>query len=497
MTCSFDQAIEKLDQLLNQQKAPLAESIAKQIIQQAPFHITTYHRLYKILTYLQKFDELIAYANAAIKHSSDDAVSHHALSTAFRLLRQPEKAISSMKTAVILADKNMLWRTDLGIMYKEFGQVEEALNCFEYSINVKPAYTPAYWYRSDITPQLPEQYVKTLTAICNHGRSDVYACYALYKHFEANKDFQQAFEYLSTGATLKRQEFTYNHQSELEEHLAIASVFDVNLFTQASLDRINAQKTNTEGPIFICGLPRSGTTLIEQVVSSHQSVAAGDELYELAQSTQFILQTCRPKKTFPFWADELTTNDWLAIGQRYLATTKHINTKHYFTDKMPLNYKAIGLIHLALPDAKIIYCQRNPMDTLLGAYRQILDRGNRYSYDLDELTSMIIAHHQLMNHWLKLLPEKIFIVDYETFVTEQLSTTKQLLNFLHLDWQQQCMDFHKNDRVIHTISNTQVRKPLFKGAINTWHNYYEQLKPYAIKMINAGLSGIRLKAGDT
>ncbi len=497
LTLSLIDALSELDKAMLKQQANKALACAKQIVEQVPSCLRAYITLYKILSFQQRFSDLEQTALQAIMHNPEHALSYQTLSNAYRFQRKTSKALQAMEKAVELSPTSTQWLNALGIMHKELGHFEIALTHFEQCIVQSPNFTKAYWHRCDIKAQMPCNYIEHLTELLSSKQASmhkeqVYAAYALFKHFESIKCFTKAFFYLKLGATKQRSIFNYDHQAELNEHKSIEHVFNSKFFRQDTTN-ITASKaampsnSSDDSPIFICGLPRSGTTLAEQIISSHSEVAAGDELYELAQATQYILQRIKPKQAFPFLANELTTEHWLNIGKHYLAITQHINTKRYFTDKMPLNYKAIGLIRMALPSAKIVYCQRPPMDLLLGAYKQILDQGNRYTYDLDELTSMIIAHHHLMQHWLKVLPGKIFTLSYQSLINNQKETTKRLLQFLGLEWQDTCLNFHENNRVIHTISNTQVRQPLFSNSLNAWHKYKKQLSPYADKIQKAGL----------
>ncbi len=490
---ALDDALIALENAMQRQHASKALSYAQQIIEQAPKCLPALTTLFMILSFQQKFYALEQAALRAIKHNPKHSLSHHALSNAYRFQRKTNQALQAMEKAVELEPTNTSWLNSLGIMHKELGHFKIALEHFEQCIRQSPNFTSAYWSRSDIQALMPNIDVKHLTRQLNtegafKAKDQVYAAYCLFKHFEATKDFDTAFSYLTLGATKQRASFDYDHQIELNEHSNIEKVFDKKLFNRHKTDLTkNKTEIPSDSPIFICGLPRSGTTLTEQIISSHSEVAAGDELFELAQATQSILQKVKPKQAFPFLAHELTAQHWQSIGDHYLTLTKHVNTKRYFTDKMPLNYKAIGLIDMALPKAKIVYCQRPPMDLLLGAYKQILGQGNKYTYDLDELTSMIIAHHHLMQHWLNVLPNKIFTLNYQSLINNQKETTEKLLQFLGLAWQDACLNFHENKRVIHTMSNAQVRKPLFSHSINAWHKYYEQLQPYAEKMQAAGL----------
>lgn len=493
-TLALEEALKTLNTAVAKKQADIALAYAYQIIEQVPDCLAAYSILYKVLMLQQNYSTLENVTTKAIKENPNHALSHHTLANAYRFGRKPKLALQAMEKAVTLAPNNTNWLNDLAIMYKELGHFEQALIRFEQCISQSPMFTEAYWHRSDIKAAMPNHYVEQLIELVNQMNSSkhtekVYACYALFRHFEEVESFEKAFSYLKLGSAMQRKSINYNHQTELTEHKNIESVFNPSLLSEDCIrNKVHTNFAPSDSPIFICGLPRSGTTLTEQIISSHSDVAAGDELFELAKATQLTLQEIKPKQAFPFLATELSSSDWLSIGKRYLELTQHINTKRFFTDKMPLNYKAIGLINLALPDAKIVYCQRPPMDLLLGAYKQVLGQGNKYTYDLDELTSMIIAHHRLMQHWLNVLPNKIFTLDYQQLINHQQETTEKLLHFLGLEWQESCLNFHLNNRIIHTLSNTQVRQPLYSSALNSWKKYQKQLTPYAEKMVAAGIT---------
>jgi len=470
--------------------------LATQIIQQKPQSLVSYYALYQVYTFQQSYKKLRLIAHSALSTNPNDSKSHHILANAYRFLRQADKAILAMEKAVKLEPQNINWQNALGIMYKDAGKFTSAVKCFNTCISLKPNDAAAYWHRAELQEYLSAKELISLSDILSkteqtNSKNQVYSAYTLFKHYDKSAQYQLAFDFLELGAKLQRKILTYHHQSEIDEHKSIAQSYNESLLSKESdfaIDKVINAANSSDSPIFICGLPRSGSTLAEQVISAHPRVVGGDELFELAQATQDILRKIKPNQNFPYWATELTQSHWQEIGEQYLSLTTHINSQDYFTDKMPLNYKAIGLIAKALPNAKIIYCQRAPMDLLLGCYKQLLDQGNKFTYDLNELSDIIIAHHTLMQHWLNVLPTKIFTLSYEQLVTNQHNTTSQMLSFLNLNWHEDCLDFHKNPRAVHTVSNVQIRQPLFSSSINAWRKYYKQLLPYAHKLRDAGIN---------
>lgn len=232
-------------------------------------------------------------------------------------------------------------------------------------------------------------------------------------------------------------------------------------------------------------MPRSGTTLAEQILSSHPRVVAGDELTDLPVATSEVLRERKISAPYPDWAAQLTAADWRNIGERYRALTAHLTEALrdgsgrpvFFTDKNLQNYKAVGLIHLALPDAKIIYCRRDPMDNLWGCYRQLFGDGLLFTYSQTELADTWHAANELMTYWQAQLPDKIFVLDYEALVADQETVTRQLLDFVGLPWDDACLAFYNNPRAVRTTSAAQVRSPLCADRLGQWRPFSEQLKP--------------------
>ena len=498
---SFEEAQNELNVAISQRDLNKALSISKQIVEQMPSALTIQHQYFQLLLRAQQYEELKNAALANIERHPDDAQSYYALANGYRFSYQPKFAKQAMKKACELLPTNISWLNMLGIMYKEDGENSYALDCFQQCIDNSPDFIEAYWQRSALSPRLTESelnHLKQVTLSQSSANSQqktniVYAGYTLFKHFENKTNYAESFKYLTLAAKTQRLSVNYNHQNEIEEHKKIAQVFNEEFLAQIQSEFVGVQSRPTrlpssDSPIFICGLPRSGTTLAEQIISSHSDVVGGDELFELAKATQTVLQHTKPKEAFPFWADELKPHDWRQIGNEYLSLTQPINTRKRFTDKMLLNYKAIGLMQLALPEAKIVYCERPAMDLLIGCYKQILGQGNMYTYDLDEMSDMIIAQYHLMNHWRALFPNKIFTLNYLQLINDQEKTTRALLEFLELDWQEDCLNFHSNERTIHTISSEQVRQPINRNSIGSWQNYFDELEPYANKLKNAGLT---------
>ena len=469
---SLEQALERAQTALQQRRLPEAEFISLQIVEKFPAVCQAYEPLFQLYFYTARYAELEAICQRCIRHCADYVEAYLKLSAAFRYQRQHSAAKETLQAGLSIAPENADIHYQLGVIQKEAGEFASALASFNRSIDLAPQSSGAYWSRADLHTSVSDQDIEAMTTLAQgSSMSDADRAnirYALAVAYEHRADYQRSFQQLQQGAQHKRKTLDYNHAREMHEFDQITQVFTGELLAS------RGSQITDDAPVFICGMPRSGTTLLEQILSSHPKVVAGDELFELAAATGDLFQKKPPGKPYPRWAPDLTAEDWQFIGESYLARTKPFQTARHFTDKMPLNLKAIGVIHLALPQARIIHCLRHPLDTIIGCYKQLFE-GMPFSYDLDELTDTYLAYSKVMDHWHKVLPGKILDVRYEDIVNDNRAETQKILQFLGLEWSESCVNFHENKRVVHTASNSQVRQPLFNSSIGRWRKYEKHL----------------------
>ena len=264
----------------------------------------------------------------------------------------------------------------------------------------------------------------------------------------------------------------------------IIDVFDEGFFKE------NRAGFETDEPIFILGLPRTGSTLIERVLSQHQSVKSAGELnnFSLEMMAQCKNVQAQPPSSRLALVELTRKLNFEALGKAYIDSTRPDTgkTKH-FIDKLPLNSLYVGLIRTALPNAKIIYVQRNPLDTCYAMYKQLFINGYPFSYDLDELAKYTIAHHKLMTHWRTVMPNGFYEVSYESVVDSIEGEARKLIEYCQLDWQEQCLDFQSNKAASTTASATQVRQGIYKSSKQKWRHYEDELMPLKQKLEEAGI----------
>lgn len=474
------QQLTAIQQLLHQGQSEQALQALLQLQTQQPGLLACYQLLFPLLFKLRRLTELQQYARVCTELLPQQLLGYQALSMAQRFSQLHQQAIQTLLLAQQRCGTSAALSHQLGVLHKESGQLQAAADYLQQAIELNPVQADSWWQRADLIKQLPQDQLDQLQQLAAGAtglKDKASFYYSLFSAYDKAGLYPQAFNALQQGAEAKRRSLNYQSERELAELSRISLHFTPALLQQPAVDPTLGQQV-----IFILGMPRSGTTLVEQIISSHSDVVAGDELFELGRASAEVLQHKQLNKAYPDWAADLSAQDWYEIGQNYLKSTAYLQQKGRFTDKMPLNFKAIGLIHKALPGARIIHCRRNAMDTIWGCYRQLFAEGIAFSYDLEELKHYYMAYQRLMNYWQQQLPQTILTIDYELLVMEQQQQSKTLLQFLQLPWQEQCLDFHQNSRSVHTVSNSQVRQPMFQSSIGSWKKYQSQLVDFAAQL---------------
>jgi hypothetical protein len=315
-------------------------------------------------------------------------------------------------------------------------------------------------------------------------RGAVQVCFALAKELEDLGESERSFHYLKMGADARRSLMKYDVSRDVSTMSVIRDTFGPNLF-DGSIPGHDSPE-----PIFVLGLPRTGTTLVERILASHSDVYAAGELnnFSLLMSQQ-VKQLAGDKKLTRDEMVQMSAKlNFQDLGAAYIESTRPLTgSTARFIDKLPLNYLYVGLIHLALPNAKIIVLNRDSLDTCYAIYKQLFTNAYPFSYRLDELAEYYVAYHRLMEHWQTVLPGKIHKIDYESLVNDIDGESRKLVEFCNLEWQEQCLKYYENKEASTTASTVQVRQPVYQSSVGKWRRVREQMQPVVDIIQRAGI----------
>jgi tetratricopeptide (TPR) repeat protein len=252
----------------------------------------------------------------------------------------------------------------------------------------------------------------------------------------------------------------------------------IKTFSAEALKKAPKSTIPTNTPIFIIGMPRSGTSLVEQILDTHPDVTAAGELNDILKYAKEITDLVDSHRPYPHYLNELTIDICNTISQRYLNRLNGISsTSRYVTNKMPHNFLILGLISILFPQAHIIHCKRDPKDTCVSCFFQNYTHGHHYATHLETLGAYYRQYTKLMNHWIEVIDRPVITLQYEELVADQETQTRRLLELLDLPWNNACLNFHNNERVIQTASYNQVRQPIYSKSVGRWKNYENYLQP--------------------
>jgi tetratricopeptide (TPR) repeat protein len=363
---------------------------------------------------------------------------------------------------------------------KTLGQREEAIDSYRKAASGRPDYGDAYWSLANLkTYRFTDQeiaQVRAAQAAPATAEVDRYhLAFALGKALEDRGEFAESFAHYEHGNKLKRVESRY--RPEIIEH---NTRLQIQFCSRELIEARRGWGAKDPDPILIVGLPRSGSTLLEQILASHSKVEGTQELPTIQQ----IVAKLRGRESepgyprYPRVLAELTAEDCLALGQQYLAGARAYRTdRPFFIDKMPNNFRHLGLIHLILPNARIIDARREPMACCFSNLKQLFANGQEFTYSVDDIARYYRTYLELMRHWDQVLPGRILRVLHEDVVDDLDGNVRRILAFCGLSFEPQCIDFHRTERSVRTASSEQVRQPLSREGLEHWKNFEPWLGP--------------------
>jgi len=368
--------------------------------------------------------------------------------------------------------------TSKGHALKTLGRYQQAVTAYKSALTARPQHAEAYYslanlktYRFDLDEiDLMEKVQGNSEHTLMEG---VYMHFALGKAYEDSQQFSQSFRHYELGNKLKRNSSSYQAGKMSEELAAQRRVCTPEFFSERA-----GGGFASHDPIFIVGLPRSGSTMLEQILSSHSQVDGTLELPNILSLAQRLRKRGEggPQSGYPQALSNLDAPERSRMGEQFIDQTAiHRQGAPYFIDKMPNNFRHIGLIKLILPNAKIIDARRHPMACCFSNYKQLFAEGQEFSYDLEDIAQYYLDYVELMSHWDTVLPGQILRVHYEQVVDDLESQVARLLEFCGLPFERACLSFHETRRSVRTASSEQVRQPVYRGGLEQWRNYTEHL----------------------
>ncbi|MGP0072330.1 MAG: tetratricopeptide repeat-containing sulfotransferase family protein [Bryobacteraceae bacterium] len=450
----------------------LNEAVAcyEQALAIKPDYVDAHNNLGTTFLDQDRIEEAVAHYERALALNPDYAAAHNNLGNALMRQEKIDEAQAHYESALALKPDYANAHNNLGNVFKEKGKFDDALEHFGRAVAIKPNYAEAHLNRGELKrfdrgdPDLAA--LESLVSSRELPEDKMlFAHFALAKALDDVGDYDRAWQHLLQGNTLKRRQIDYQENRALELFQRIRTVFDHSL-----LERSHGAGDPSSVPVFVVGMPRSGSTLVEQILASHPQIHGAGELTILEKMEG---------RGFPEQVAQLDGPALRRMGQSYLSSLPQVaDGKIRIVDKLPGNFLRIGLIRLILPNARIIHTTRHPLDTCLSCYSKLFTNGPLFSYDLAEVGRYYRGYSELMTHWRSVLPQGCILdVSYEEVVEDLETQARRLIDYCGLPWDQRCISFHQNSRPVRTASSVQVRQPLFRGSLERRRRYEAGLRP--------------------
>jgi len=367
-----------------------------------------------------------------------------------------------------------------GHTLKSVGRLEEAIAAYRRCIALSPTIGEAYWSLANLkTFRFSDADIELMRSQVTSEGGDAddqaHIAFALGKALEDRKEYDESFRFYKRGNAIRSIHHRHNPRINVFDTARQVKALDAAFFAARA-----GQGCPAPDPIFIVGLPRSGSTLLEQILASHSQVEGTAELTDIIAISRKLGQKSKqnPASYYPEILRELSAEKFLELGESYLQTTRiQRGDKPYFIDKMPNNFQHVGLIHLILPKAKIIDARRHPMGCCFSNFKQLFARGQTFTYDLEGMARYYRDYIILMDHWDSVLPGRVLRVQYEDMVADTEGQVRRLLQHCGLSFEEQCLRFYETERAIRTPSAEQVRQPIYQGGLEQWRNFEAHLGP--------------------
>jgi len=424
-----------------------------------------------------RYAEAVDFLQPLARKLPNAPIAHFKLATMLARSGKPHEAMSSYQRCLELSPDHAGALLGLGHTLKALGKYDQCIHYYKQCIEHRPDQGEAYFslanlktYRFDDAgiEEMEQQVAKE--SISDNARLSFF--FALGKAYEDRNDYRTSWKYYERGNAIKRVKVKYDPVRTESTANEIIRHFSADYFAQTARGG-----HSDDSPIFVLGLPRSGSTLIEQILASHSMIEGCGELPYIQRLTLAFDKKTHRALRYPAILKRLDSRKLMLLGVRYLelASGSRTDTSLKFVDKMPGNFLHIGFIHSILPNAKIIDARRHPLDTCVSNLKQLYNGGQNYCYDQSEIGEYYLQYQRVMDHWDEVIPERVLRVQYEDTVTDLEGQVRRILDYLELPWEDRCMRYFNNTRPVHTPSSEQVRLPIYQRGIGDWSHFDSEL----------------------
>jgi tetratricopeptide (TPR) repeat protein len=457
----------------------------------------------RLLVQVRRDREALQAADRAVALKPTDALTLDTIGCVYSRLGAHDRAAPLFAAAVAQQPDHVQMRYNLASSLGFLGRFEDAAQNYEALIAIDPGYTRAHFALSALKKQsCASNHIKRLAALLPKVRNSVehlHVRYALAKECEDLADHDASFGHLEAANRPRKAELGYSIDSDRKLFARLMDQFARDDYFQGMGEGVSRDCAAGDAPIFVFGMPRTGTTLVDRIVSSHPLVESAGEL----QVMQIVIKrlTATPSRVAldPQTVDAAARLAPVRVGADYLeGAAPHRKTSRRFVDKLPLNFLYAGYIARALPGAKLVCLRRDPLDTVWSNYRHLFATGYsyyNYSFDLMDTARYYVLFDRLVRFWEQLFPGRILQVQYESLVHDQEAQTRRLLEHCAVPWNEACLSFHENPEAVATPSATQVRQPLYRTALGRWRLYERYLQPVREYFESEGITSPRTSYG--
>ncbi|MBL6690898.1 MAG: sulfotransferase [Pseudomonadales bacterium] len=461
-----------------------AEFLLETSLELEPDYDRSRYDFANLLLKMQKFEKALVQTTLLVEKSPDNLAFQSLHANALSGVGRHEQAIDTCNHVIGLSDGQQSLHVMRGHAEKTIGRFDDAIQSYRAAYGIQGDYGDAFWSLANTKTYTftdeEIEHMKWAESLATISRDDrIHMCFALGKALEDRGDFEQSFNFYERGNELKREDVKHK-----PAHLNIRTQAQIDICSRGLFEERQGVGCDAPDPIFILGLPRAGSTLLEQILASHSQVDGTMELPNIIALAQrlrgsaYLVEEQGDEPRYPKILEELEPAYFARFGEQFIEQTRvYRQDAPFFIDKNPNNFFHIGLIRLILPNAKVIDARRHPMSCCFNGFKQLFGQGQEFSYGLREIGNYYKEYVELMDHWDQVLPGFVHRVQHEELVDDLEGGVRRLLDFCGLPFEQACIEYYKTERSVRTPSSEQVRQPIFRSSLEAWRNYEPWLAP--------------------